>query len=495
LKIGNFEVRSPFKQLREQALDADHAQGLFRSTNQVIYKTKDLVNLYDLYENHDMIRGMVDDLAEAATGNGYYNSVKIETAKLKKSKPRDLVDEFGEKFNLDEMLPKIAKNNLIAGFCPVETKLMADIEKCSLKIVHPKTIDDIIADPLTGEVTRVHQKVGSEQKWLEGVNLAWFSYGALANDPRGLSYVKSVAQLLGILDTATNSVSTIVDRYTSPIAVWKSRQPSAVLKKAVTDHVPGEDIFVGNLTPEELTQKIVEWVTVDPRVPFWEFIDSIQTRIYSYSRASNIWYTKNANLASAEVMEDIVARHVNAIQRNIKRSVEKYWYAPLIKLNSYEETPRLNFGKEPTGVEDITPSDIINTGMQLGYITQKQFYEILKQCGIKISEELEEDGLDKEKPENATEQPKDEQDKDGEVIGKTEQPPVTKEGQRIVNAIETVIKKEAMPNFESPVKAKMRFTARIDGDKITGELVDAEHYYSATKFTTKEVPLDKEEPK
>jgi hypothetical protein len=60
--------------------------------------------------------------------------------------------------------------------------------------------------------------------------------------------------------------------------------------------------------------------------------------------------------------------------------------------------PRVNFGREPTGVEDIAPSEIIAKGLELGYINQQQYYEVLKQIGVKISESLQEEPKKQGKP-------------------------------------------------------------------------------------------------
>jgi hypothetical protein len=340
---------------------------------------------------------------------------------FQKNRSKKLCDEFGKEFNLDDALPKVAKNMLIAGFCPVETKLSSSYfdedapkVKGTLKVVHPQTVDKIVSDPLTGEVLRAHQKVGSQEKWLEGANLAWFTYGNLANDPRGISFIQSILQLLTTLDNATNTVSKIAERYISPIAVWKSRLPSATLKDAVLKREEGEAIFMGHLTPDEMREDIVKFYQVDPRVPFWDYMENLELRVYAYSRASNVWYTKNANLASAEKMEDIVARHVASIQRNIKRTVEKAWYEPLVLMNGLEEVPRVNFGREPTGVEDLVPSDIITKMLELGYISQPQAYEILRQMGVKITEVAEEP---QEKPQKQEEPAKQEEPQDEETDG------------------------------------------------------------------------------
>jgi hypothetical protein len=347
-------------------------------------------------------------LAESACGQGIYTTVEKLSPIFEKNKNKKLCDDFGKQFNLDEILPKVAKNILIAGYCPVETKLNASIEKCMLKVVHPQTVDKIVTDPITGEVLQIEQKVNDKKKTLQGSQLAWFTYGNLANDPRGISFIQSILTLLTTLDNATNTVSKIAERYIAPIAIWKSRQSSANLKTAVQTREEGDAIFLGSQTPDEMKEETVKFVQVDPRVPFWDYMENLELRVYAYSRASNVWYTKNANLASAEKMEDIVARHVASIQRNIKRTIEKAWFEPLIQMNAgdMEDVPRVNFGKEPTGVEDITPSDIITKGLELGYISQAQFYEILRIIGVKITESLQEEPKKEEKPEETEENPK-----------------------------------------------------------------------------------------
>jgi hypothetical protein len=417
VKIGPYVI-SRHGIYREQALDID-AVPMFRTPSQVQYKLKGLGTYYNLYKDHDLVRGMIDDLAESATGQGIYTTVEKLSPIFQRNRSKELCDEFGKHFNLDDLLPKVAKNMLVAGFCPVETKLSPEIEKCALKVVHPQTIQDIKVDPYTGDILQATQKVRNQEKVLNGKDLAWFTYGNLANDPRGISFIHSILQLLTTLDNATNTVSKIAERYISPIAVWKSRLSSASLKAAVQKREEGDAIFLGNLTPDEMSEDIVKFYQVDPRVPFWDYMENLELRVYAYSRASNVWYTKNANLASAEKMEDIVARHVASIQRSIKRVIERAWFTPLVQMNGFEEVPKINFGREPTGVEDIVPSEIITKGLELGYISQAQFYEICRNMGVKITESLAEEP---EKQEEETEE------ENPEKTGKEEEEDEQKQG-------------------------------------------------------------------
>lgn len=392
VKVLGHEIRIPFLQEKMQALEADTAQSWFHRSETPVYKPEDINDYYESYLNHDLIRGMVDDLAESAAGQGFYTTVQNveynDQNEPLENKAKKLCDHFGQFHNLDSLLPNITKNMLIAGFCPVETRLgSGTVEKTALKIIHPKTIKTIRAE--NGIVELIIQKVGSKEAEISGNSLAWFVYGQIGNDVRGCSFVRSILGLLNTLESVTADVEAILDRYVAPKAVWKSRRSLEAIKKAVKESDPGEDIFLGELTPEEISQKIVEFVQVDPRVPFWDFIENLQQRIYSYSRSSNLWYTRNATEASANVMEDIVRRHVNAIQRSVKRAVERFWFAPLIKAHNLSEVPKLNFGAEPTGVEDIRLDRFLEIGVETGYITPKQYFDVLNQLGVKIKTEQE----------------------------------------------------------------------------------------------------------
>lgn len=425
MKIGPYTLQSPFHRETVTALDAASGKGLYASQKVNRYDTKMVKDYFDAYTNDDLIRAPVDDLIESALGLGYYNTVEKVSKKFKKSPTRDLCDEFGEQFNLDQLLPNVGRLAVIAGFCPVETRLVDELSKCALKIVHPVTVTDVIQDPITGEVVSIHQKVNSQERDISGKNLAWFTYCKVGNDPRGLSLVRGILGTVNTLRKADSDITNILERYTAPIGIWRSTGKTEALRAAVVGRNPGEDIFLGNQTPEELNQKPVEFVAIDPRVPFWEYVQDKKNQIFAYMRASNLWYEKDATLASDTALEQIIGRHIRSVQREFKRSIERCWYKPLVEMRFGEEAevPRINWGKEPTGVEDITPSEIITKGLDLAYLSQSQYYEILKQIGVKVTEpevedektvEEKDEDLEKElekEEENEEEKENDEEDK------------------------------------------------------------------------------------
>jgi hypothetical protein len=370
----------------EKVIEVDTGTGLFhRQTDDTFhYKPDQIQDYFDAYLNHDLIRAPIDDLTEMAVGQGYFTTIDGQgtDGRNPMAKAKKLVDEFGVFHNLDGILPNVTRISLIAGFCPVETIIpQGVVEKSYLKIVHPLTVEDIKSE--AGRVLEITQKVGNVTNTIKGENLAWFVYTQIANDPRGTSFVRGLLTLLNTLNDATRDVDRILKRYIAPIAIWKTREAVDGIKQAVMHRQPGEDVFIGGMRQEDVENpNMPQLITIDPRVPYWEYIEYLDRRLYSSSRASNLYYIRNATQASAREMEDIVQRHVGSIQREIKRTVERDWFTPLIGEN--KDIPKIKFGIEQTGVEDIDPSLFLVKGVDTGLIQKEQYYDLLRQMGLDI---------------------------------------------------------------------------------------------------------------
>jgi len=394
--------------LNEKVLEAGTAKGLHAADLKYLkYNPENMSEYYKAYLNEDKVRGMVDDLVGASVGVGYYTTVEEVTPVLQKSATKLLCDKFGEQFRFDKFLANVLRNVAIAGFCPVETILQQgagweDFSKMSLTIIRPDTIikDGIkvakVTDPLDKfspqrmEIVEIQQNVNGAKNAIAAgndVRIVNFNYGELGNDVRGVSFVRGMLNLLTTLNESTAAIDAILKRYLSPIGVWRSRKSRELLQKQVMEREAGEDVFLGNLNADEMKEKIVEFVQIDPRVPFWAFLEYLDRRIWSYSRANDLWYAKDATVASAEVLDKIVGRHVTDYQRVLKRGVENYWFTPLVYTYfEGKEVPSLQFGVEKTGVEDIQIEPFLTKGLELGYLTQPQYFDVLKQLGVKVVE-------------------------------------------------------------------------------------------------------------
>lgn len=349
------------------------------------FKPKDINTYYDYFENNGTIQRSVTDLAEVACGQGFFTTVDEDEG------AKELCDEFCQKHNLDEFLTNIAKNMLIAGFLPVETKMNKLPSKCALKIIHPKTVEKIVLNEATATLDHIQQatKLKINPIRLEEKDLAWFTYNKVGNDPRGTSLVKGIITFLGYQENAVKNMDKILARYASPLGIWKSTRTIEAIKQAVTKAEAGQDLFLGNLNEQEL-KDLVTHIQIDPRARFWEYYEYLDRKIYESLGAPSLGYWRNATQASAETLDDIVQRNIHALQRNIKRIVEAKWFGPLCQKNDRKEVPKLEWGFEKTGVEDLNISEFLTKGLEIGYVRMPQFVKLLQQMGLRV--EFEEEG-------------------------------------------------------------------------------------------------------
>jgi len=415
-KIDGGTIKSPFKSAGiAKSKEYRSEAGVDEKTGMVVYKPRNIMDYYDKYFDKDLVRGPVDDLAESAFGYGYYTTMaeRTSTSTLEEGrlpaykKSKSLVDDFGEAHNLDDWLVNIGKNLLIAGFLPVETRLArGPVEKNTIKLIHPVTVKEVWVDRFGG-INKVIQSVGSgaSEVTIDGRYIAWFNYGQVGNDPFGVSWIRGMMDVLDTLDRATDNVDLILERYLAPKVIWKllKGRDLPAFKAAITGGDAGEDIYLGDLTQEEIAKdSLYSIIQIDPRVAFWDYIVYLDRRLYSYGRANNLWYSKDASVASAEQLDEIVKRHENSLQRAVKRGVEKHWFSELVKLNlgGNVDVPRLNFGVEKTGVEDIHIEPLLVKGLDVRYITPKQYDDLLLQLGLKIMNDPERD-VQREPPETS----------------------------------------------------------------------------------------------
>ena len=383
-----------------KSLDAFVAPGLFRQGEaKSVAIPKGIAGYYTWYESDGVVFAAVNGLAEAAAGQGMYTVMPSEYEEEGDEVPEEkqLVDKLGETLNFDALLPNIVKNTLIAGFCPLEIgtanggipKLPS---KWTVKLIHPATVKEIVLedtptnyhgiDYITQEANTTKGSKGSIK--IEGKHLSWFVNNQIGNDPKGTSIIKCVESLLTTKANVITKIDKLLDKRLYPLIIWKTLKDTTALKEAVSNIEPDQDIFLGKLSPEELGN-IAQVVEVTGGEKYWQFIELINRLIYVGLYAPDLYYWKDATLASTEQLTRLVDRNINAIQRGLKRGVEIGMYTRLMDLNNREYVPRLKWGVERTGVEDIQPAQFLSDGVNVGYIGIDQYYEILTLLGVNIT--------------------------------------------------------------------------------------------------------------
>jgi len=370
-------------------LDADVGAALFG--RKPAKRPRGIQSYYTWYSTDGVVAAAVDGLTEGATGQGYHNRMP-ENYTLSKAEEDgeevpvalELVNEFGRVQNLDVLNPNVCRNLLISGYCPVEIQIDKFPEKSALKIIHPKTVKEIVygGDEYHG-ISFIIQVVDGKKVKILGKNLAWFVHHPIANDKTGTSIIRPVESLLAIKDVAVSNMGKIIDRYLAPLVIWKSQRSIGALKETVEQRDADEDIYLGNLTQEEM-KDLAQIVEIKGEARFTEFIEYIDTLIFRGLYAPDQFYSRNATEASARVMQELTDRNIAAIQRNMKRGIEAGFYARLMEANGIDLVPRLEWGVEKTGFEDLDLQLLILEGMRLGYVTDTNLEILLKLAGIDL---------------------------------------------------------------------------------------------------------------
>ncbi|MCK4266195.1 MAG: hypothetical protein KAX31_02870, partial [Thermoplasmata archaeon] len=223
-----------------------------REQSNVGRKTKVLgiKSYYEWYENDGVVFASVNGLSEASVGQGYHTAIEEEDPE----RAKELVDEFGKELNLDVLLPNICKNMLIAGFCPVETRINKIPSKSALKIIHPKTVKEIgqNEDGTLKHIIQKSQDRGGRDITILAENLTLFVHNQIANDLRGTSIIKPIESLLSTKRTAISNIDKIIEKRMFPDIIWKTTRDPAGLKELLGQKEVDEDLVLGWLEEGEL---------------------------------------------------------------------------------------------------------------------------------------------------------------------------------------------------------------------------------------------------
>ncbi len=394
------------KEIIEKALQAYRGRGLrefsYNQTqaNKNGYTTKlqrsRTASWFQWYDCDSTVRSGINTLDETAVGLGYHTIMpasfpeKIDSeGNLVIPKEKALVDEFGRVQNLDKLMPNITRLMLITGFCPVETRITKFPAKSNLKIIHPITVESIETDE-RGKFKSLTQWISSGKKeTFTADEITLFTYNQMGNDYRGRGLVETVTNELSIKHAALNNMEGMIERYISPLYIWMSTGDINPIKNAIESRDSGEDMFLGNMELHEFEQLKAQPIEVQGDSKFKDFITFVDQLIWIGINSANQMYWRNATEASATVLEDLVDRNINAIQRNVARGMEEGFFTRLLVENGYNpelqnNVPRVAWGTPKTGTEDLRPEEVINMGLQLFYIREAEYRQLLEQMGFKL---------------------------------------------------------------------------------------------------------------
>jgi hypothetical protein len=347
--------------------------------------------LVSIYVCDPAARAAVDFLADQTVGAGFYVTADLSEAKA-------VVDSFNEAVNMDELLLQTTREVVAFG-----NSFWEKIEPERLETMHvlPVTSVERIVRDVYGNVQGYKQSFRYGGGTLEPGRIVHFRWNMVDGEAFGSGVLRTLAESL---KTANNearpsfasmkagmerSMTEIMRKYAGPTEVWKFEglsddrvsEYAALLKS-----MPREGArFVVN-TPVE-----VEVVGVDPRSRFDGYVEHVwnQYVLGLQTPLPKLFTTPGFTEASAKAAIQIAERKVSALQRFMKRIVEREVFAPVISqagIDPREAKCRLNWGQPEKPVFRV--EDVLKA-FEAGAVSADEVRAVLVKAGWELLSEKE----------------------------------------------------------------------------------------------------------
>lgn len=358
-------------------------------------KPPNLDELERLYKSNGVVSSAVEQTVAEICGTGYYTSADldegVEEANPNQSKAKQLVDDFAEAIGLDQILIRITRDMLIYGNAYLEKIPAKENEKqtvAGLKILPPTTME-IDPDPEhKGKINGYIQKLKGEHKGtpFRKDQIIHFKFDVISSSAYGTSMIAPVFETVKHIDEIDKQILKFIKRYASPKIFWKLPMGYVgdafeKMKNALAN-IPEDEDFVFT---EDISFEVPQ---IDARGRFTDYLQMENEKVQTGLKTPLLSYLRNATEASAKVMIDYFKERVIMYQRYLKRMVEMEIFKPIIEAVGLTDLPRLNWGMEKTGIEEISLDDIANlSSVQSRVLSPFQARELLRKIGVPVEEE------------------------------------------------------------------------------------------------------------
>lgn len=351
-------------------------------------------DLIGAYLHDPACKSFVDFLADQTVGAGFFTTVNADYAEALEAKA--VVDDFCEAVNLDGLL-QIGAREIVACGNSFWLKLEPDNLQ-QLKILPLTGFEDakaVIRDK-TGDVKAYNYSYGGVKatfqpekiihfKWTP-VNFSAFGTGVLQVLLEELSFNgetrKSFLEMKARIEKV---MPEIFEKYAGPDELWLfpgvNAERLAEFQRLIRSKPKAGARFVCDRADAD-----VKTVAVDPRARYEAYVDHIMNQIYlgGQTPLPKLFTSPGFTEASARAALDMAGRKVLALQRFIKRIIEREVFVPVIAQAGFDPKKvdcRLNWGaaKEP----ELVTADVLKA-FELGTLSREEVRKILVGFGWKL---------------------------------------------------------------------------------------------------------------
>ena len=349
-------------------------------------------DLVEVYVGDYAAKAAVDFLSDQAVGAGFYTTVNEEYAQAEKAK--SVVDEFNENVNLDGLLQIGAREVVAYGNSFWEKIKPEKLE--NLKILPLTSIEKILRDQY-GAIKGYKQIAAYGGKTLAPESVIHFCWNPVNGEPFGTGVLRVLCENLAYDGETRDSLvkikakmekimPDIFEKYAGPDELWifegVGDDKLAEYQRLIKSKPKAGARFVYNKPAD------IKTVQVDPRARFDGYVEHLINQFYLglQTPLPKLFTTPGFTEASARAAVEIAERKVLALQRFIKRMVEKYIFAPLIEqagLDIKKADVRLSWGTPE--IPELITADLLRAA-ELGFVRREELRKMLTKIGWELWE-------------------------------------------------------------------------------------------------------------
>ena len=331
---------------------------------------------------------------------GFYTTLSLEYAGAEEAKR--VVDEFNEAVNLDGLLQIGAREVVACGNSFWEKIEPNRLEQ--LRILPLTSVEKIVRDKY-GNVQGYRQTATYGGKTLAPERMIHFKWTPVNGEAFGTGVLQSLCETLSFNGETRMSflemkariekaMPEIFEKYAGPDELWLFPGVSAD-KLAEYQRLIKSKPKTGARFVYDRADADIKTVAVDPRARYEAYVEHILNQVYlgGQTPLPKLFTTPGFTEASARAALKIAERKVMALQRFIKRIVEREIFVPVIQqagLNPKLANCRLNWGMEEKPeikLEDWIRLAEISAEYSVPYVRAEEVRKNLVKFGFELWEE------------------------------------------------------------------------------------------------------------
>jgi len=357
-------------------------------------------DLIGAYLHDPACKAFVDFLADQTVGVGFFTTVNADYAEALKAKA--VVDDFCEAVNLDGLL-QIGAREIVACGNSFWLKLESDNLQ-QLKILPLTGFEDakaVVRDK-TGDVRAYNYSYGGVKATFQPEKIIHFKWTPVNFSAFGTGVLQVLLEELSFNGEARKSflemkariekvMPEIFEKYAGPDELWLfpgvNAERLAEFQRLIRSKPKAGARFVCDRADAD-----VKTVAVDPRARYEAYVEHIMNQVYlgGQTPLPKLFTSPGFTEASARAALDMAERKVLALQRFIKRIIEREVFAPVIAQEGFDPKKidcRLNWGvpeRSQISASDIVKLAEVSAQYGVQYVRPEEVRRMLIKMGFDL---------------------------------------------------------------------------------------------------------------